>query len=234
MIALSNDGRTIVTSNVMGRSISILDVPGRRLVKTVPTDSNNQRMVISPDQQHFVTNLGQERKVAFYRMDGTLDFTVDIDGGPFVSAFSGDGRYLYVMGSAGGQRGGGAGRGGRAGGVPAGAGQGQAAAPGEGRQGGGRQGGGRGPAAPATPGGPVGGNLRAWKVDVASRAVVATISENLGSGAGALMVNPANGRVYMTAMTHDLISVIEPDAWTVVKQIPAEDNPDGLAFTAVR
>lgn len=243
MIALSQDGRTIVTSNVGARTMTMIDVPGRRIVRTIPTDSSNQRMVISPDQRHFVTNLGQERKVAFYNMaDGSLDFTVELDGGPFVSGFSADGRFLYVMGSApaagrGGGRG--VGRGGpggpggpgapvgRAAGAPAGAPQQPAAGPG-----GGRQGGGRGPA--PVPGGPVGGNLRAWKIDVASRSVVGTISENLGSGAGALMVNPANGRVYISAMAHDLISIIDPDTWRVVKTIAAEDNPDGMAFVRVQ
>jgi YVTN family beta-propeller protein len=250
MIALSADERKIVTSNVMGRTLSILDVAGKRVEKSIPTETNNQRMVISPDQNHFVTNLGQERKVAFYKMaDGTLDFTVDIDGSPFVSGYSADGRFVYVMGSApGGPRGGGAGRGaGRggpgagapgagapgagapgAGAAPAGAPQQPAAAPG------GRQGGGRGPAAAPVPGGPVGGNLRAWKIDVASRAVVGSITENLGSGAGALAVSPVNGRVYITAMAHDLVSIIDPQSWTVVKTIAAEDNPDGMAFAQVR
>lgn len=247
MIALSADERKIVTSNVMGRTLSIVDVAGKRVEKSIPTETNNQRIVISPDQNHFVTNLGQERKVAFYRMaDGTLDFTVDIDGSPFVSGYSADGRFVYVMGSApGGPRGGGAGRGAGRGGpggpaaaapgagpaaTPAagGAPQPQAAAPG------GRQGGGRGPAAATVPGGPIGGNLRAWKIDVASRTVVGSITENLGSGAGALAVNPANGRVYITAMAHDLVSIIDPQTWTVVKTIAAEDNPDGMAFVRVQ
>ncbi len=239
MTALSSDGRTMVTSNVGARTMTMIDVPGRSIVRTVPTDSSNQRMVISPDQRHFVTNLGQERKVAFYNMaDGALDFTVDVEGSPFVSGYSADGRFVYVMGSApaagrGGARG--AGRGGpggpAAGAPPAGGGQAPAVAPGAGRQGGG-PGAGRGPA--VTPGGPVGGNLRAWKIDVASKSVVATIDENLGSGAGALMVNPANGRVYISAMAHDLISIIDPDTWRVVKTIAAEDNPDGMAFVRVQ
>ena len=248
MIALSADERKIVTSNVMGRTLSIVDVTGKRVEKSIPTETNNQRIVISPDQNHFVTNLGQERKVAFYKMaDGTLDFTVDIDGGPFVSGYSADGRFVYVMGSApGGGRGGG--RGGPAGGPGAGApaaapaapdapapGAAPAAgapAPPAAAPGGGRRGG--GPAPAAVPGGPVGGNLRAWKIDVASRAVVASITENLGSGAGALMVNPVNGRVYISAMAHDLISIIDPQTWTVVKTIAAENNPDGMAFGQVR
>ena len=57
-------------------------------------------MTISPDQKWFVTNLGQERKVAFYKTDdASLDFAIELDGGPFVSKFSADGKFLYVMGS---------------------------------------------------------------------------------------------------------------------------------------
>jgi len=240
MISLSADESRIFTSNVMGRTLSILDVPGRRVVKTIPTETNNQRMALSPDGTWFVTNLGQERKVAFYRTaDGELDFTIDIDGGPFVSQFSADGRFLYVMGATGGGARG-AGRGGRggapAGGVPAaGVPPAGAAAPAAAAAPGARRGGGpAGPAPAAVPGGPVGGNLRAWKVDVATRTVVGTIAENLGSGAGGLSVNPANGRVYMTAMAHDLVSIIDPQTWTVVKTIAAENNPDGMAFAQVR
>lgn len=235
MFALSDDETKIYTSNVMGRTMSIVDVPGRRVEKSIPTEVSNQRMALSPDGRWFVTNLGQQRRVAFYRTsDGELDFAVEVDGSPFTGQFSADGRFLYVMGSAPGGRGRG-GRGGRGGQAPAGA---APAAPATGpaapaappQAAGGRRSG--GPA--AAPGGPVGGNLRAWKIDVASRAVVATVSENLGSGAGSLAVNPVNGRVYMSAMAHDLISIIDPDSWTVVNTIAAENNPDGLAFTAVK
>jgi YVTN family beta-propeller protein len=242
-ISLTDDEKQIFASNVMGRTLSVLDVPGRTLVKTIPTETNNQRMTISPDQKWFVTNLGQERKVAFYKVaDGTLDFTVEVDGGPFVSRFSADGKYLYTMGSAGG----GAGRAGRGGAA-------------------GARGGGAAPevagptvapasanppaAAPAAPQGAApaagpparggrgaggGQSLRAWKIDVASRQVVGTIAENLGGGAGGLAVNPVNGRVYMTAMANDLMTVIDPSSWTVVKQISTEDNPDGIFFGSVK
>ena len=223
MIALTKDESKIVTSNVGARTISILDVPGRRLEKTVETPVSNQRMALSPDERWFVTNLGQERRVAFYRLaDGELDFSVEIDGSPFVAQFSDDGRYVYVMGSMPGGRG--RGRGGRAG-APGG---GPAAAPG--------QAGARGaqPAARGAAGGPVGGNLRAWKIDVEARKVVASITENLGSGAGGLVVSPVDGHVYISAMAHDLISIIDPDSWTVVRTIAAEDNPDGMAVTEVR
>jgi len=217
MFALSADEKQIFTSNVMARTMSIVDVAARQVVKQVPTETNNQRMTISPDQKWFVTNLGQQRKVAFYNTgDGALAFAIEVEGGPFVSKFSADGKFLYVMGSGpgGGRRGGGPG-GAPAAGAPA------SAAP---------------VPAPAQAAAPaaVGGNLRTWKIDVATRSVVATVAENLGSGAGSLAVNPVNGRVYMSAMAHDLVSVIDPATWTVVKQIKTEDNPDGLFFSAVK
>jgi hypothetical protein len=65
----------------------------------VNAGASNQRMTVSPDDRWFVTSLWQSRKVAFYRTaDLALDFTVDIDGAPFVARFSPDGRYLYSMG----------------------------------------------------------------------------------------------------------------------------------------
>jgi YVTN family beta-propeller protein len=236
MIALSDDVKKIYTSNVMGRTLSILDVASRTLEKTIPTETNNQRVALSPDGRHFATNLGQERRVAFYRTaDGALDFVVEVDGSPFTAQFSRDGRFLYVMGSAGGGgRGGrgGPGRGGPgAGGPPAARGAGAANAPAAPAQAvpGGRQ---AGP--PPAAGGPVGGTMRAWKIDVASRSVVGMVAENLGSGPGSLAVNPVNGRVYISAMAHDLVSIIDPATWQVVKTIATEDNPDGLFFTEVR
>ena len=88
-------------------------------------------MTVSPDDKWFVTNIGNTRKMAFYRTsDYQLDFDVELEGTPFVARFSPDGKAVYNMGNA-----------------PRG----------------------------ATPGG-----IRVWKVDVATKKVVATSSDNLG------------------------------------------------------
>jgi YncE-like protein len=93
MIALSRDEKKIYTSNVMGRTLSIVDVAGKKVEKSIPTQSSNQRMALSPDGKWFVTNFGQERKVAFYRTaDGELDFTVDVEGSPFTGQHLREGR----------------------------------------------------------------------------------------------------------------------------------------------
>jgi DNA-binding beta-propeller fold protein YncE len=97
--AMTSDESKIFTSNVSDGTLSVIDVPGKRLLTTVDAGGSNQRMTVSPDDRWFVTSLWQSGKVAFYRTaDQQLDFAVAIEGSPFVGRFSPDGRYLYNMG----------------------------------------------------------------------------------------------------------------------------------------
>lgn len=102
MFALTRDERKAYVSNVRSKSVSVLDIRKRTLEATIPTEGENQRMTLSPDEKWFVTNLGPAGKVAFFRTaDNELDFTVPVDGKPFVAKFSADGGFLYVAGFAG-------------------------------------------------------------------------------------------------------------------------------------
>jgi DNA-binding beta-propeller fold protein YncE len=97
--AKTRDEKRIFTSNVSDKTLSVIDIPSRQLVATVNAGASNQRMAVSPDDRWFVTSLWQSKQIAFYRTrDYALDFTVGIDGAPFVARFSPDGRYLYNMG----------------------------------------------------------------------------------------------------------------------------------------
>jgi YVTN family beta-propeller protein len=99
-LAVTADETQIFTSNVMSKTISVLDVPNRKLVSSLDTRVGNQRMAISPNQQWFVSQLGQEKQVSFYRVkDAGLDFQVVVDGAPFVGRFTDDNRYYFVMGA---------------------------------------------------------------------------------------------------------------------------------------
>ncbi len=99
MLALTRDEKKIYVSNVQSKTVSVLDVPNRKLAATVQTASENQRMTLSPDERWFVTSLGSDHKIAFYRSsDNQLDFTIPIEGTPFVAKFSADGKYLYDAG----------------------------------------------------------------------------------------------------------------------------------------
>jgi YVTN family beta-propeller protein len=185
-LAVTADERRLFTSNIMSKTISVLDVPTRTLSKTIETGANNQRMAISPDQRWFVSQIGPTGKVNFYRTaDAVLDFDVPVDGAPFVGAFTPDSRFYVVMGSE----------------------------------------------PPAGPSGAAPG-LRTWKIDVAARKVVAASSEALGAGTGGLGLNPLDGRVYISALAANRISVLDPQTLKVVKQIATEPTPDGIYFHA--
>ncbi len=190
-LAVTADEKTAVTSNVGARTISVIDIPGRKLVKTIETPTPNQRVAISPNQQWFTNQLGQNRTVTFYRVgDAAVDFAVPVDGSPFIGAFSADNKFYFVMGSVGGGRG-------------------------------------AQPPQPPPPG-PVG--LRVWKIDLSTRAVVATSSEPLGTGAGGLAISPVNGRIYLSSLMANQVSVLDPESLKVVKQIATEPTPDGIYF----
>jgi DNA-binding beta-propeller fold protein YncE len=181
--ALSRDERRIYTSNVSDRTLSVIDVTAGKLLAMVDAGASNQRMTLSPDGRWFVTSLWQSKKVAFYRTaDNALDFTVDIQGSPFVGRFSPDGKYLYDMGMEPDRQ-------------PAG--------------------------------------IRVWKIDVATRQVVAQSSANLGTGTGGIQVNPANGLLYLTAYSGQ-VSVLDPATLALLRQFTAADTPDGVFFGKVR
>ena len=101
MIAVTKDESKAYVSNVRAKTISVLDLQNRKLMDTIQTDGENQRMTLSRDERWFVTNLGPAKKIAFYRtLDHELDFTVPVEGTPFVSKFSADGKFLYTAGFA--------------------------------------------------------------------------------------------------------------------------------------
>lgn len=182
--AISPDEQRIYTSNVSDGTLSVIDVPGRRLVATVDAGASNQRMTVSPDGRWFVTSLWQSGRIAFFRTaDNELDFEIPVDGAPFVARFSPDGRYLYNMGM------------------------------------------------PPQGGGP--GGIRVWRIDVATRQVIATSREDLGSGTGGLQVSPVDGLLYLTAYSC-AVSVLDPITLLRVRSFEGPGTPDGLFFGPVR
>jgi DNA-binding beta-propeller fold protein YncE len=182
--AMTPDEKRIFTSNVSDGTVSVLDIPGGKLIGTVDARPSNQRMTVSPDGRWFVTSLWQSGRIAVYRtQDQQLDFDIAIDGSPFVARFSPDGRSLYNMGM------------------------------------------------PPRGSGP--GGIRVWRIDVATRQIVATSTDDLGSGTGGIQVNPVNGLLYLTAYSGQ-VSVLDPATLKLVRQFPAADTPDGLFFGRVR
>jgi YVTN family beta-propeller protein len=181
MFALTRDERKAYVSNVRSKNVSVLDVKNRRLEAVIPTDGENQRMTLSPDERWFVTNLGPVGKIAFFRTaDHALDFTISVDGTPFVAKFSQDGKFLYGAGFAGPRK------------------------------------------------------LATWKIDVANRAIAASLSEGLGADPGSLEVNPFTGMVYVSDQPTNTVHRIDPETWTVIDTIQTEKTPDAMGFVAVQ
>jgi len=188
MLAVTADEKQAFTSNVRSKTVSILDIPNRKITKIISTTSDNHRMTISPDGKWFVTSL-VEGRVLFYRTsDDRLDFSVPVDGWAFVGKFAADGLY-YEMGSG----------------------------------------------SPRTPNAAWGtGPVRVWKIDPASRKVLATAAEDLGSGTGSLAINPFNNEIYVSAMLNDQIDVLDPATLKLLRKLPTGQTPDCIEFTAVR
>ena len=181
MLAITRDEKRAYVSNVRSKDISVLDVRNRKLLATIPTEGENQRMTLSPDEKWFVTSLGPAQKIAFYRTaDHQLDFTVPVDGVPFVAKFSRDGKFLYNAGFAGHQVTG------------------------------------------------------AWKIDVAERRVVASLTSGLGQDPGSLEVSPFDGNVYISDQPSDKIQILDPSTWTLKQSFATSKTPDAMAFFARR
>ncbi len=80
----------------------------------------------------------------------------------------------------------------------------------------------------ATPAG-----IRVWKIDVATRQVVATSSEALGTGTGGMQVSPFNGKVYIAAYSGQ-ITALDPSTLKIAGQFQGENTPDGVFFASVQ
>ncbi len=187
MLAVTADEKQAFASNTRSKTISILDIPDRKIVSTIDTTSANHRMTISPDGKWFVTNL-EEGKVSFYRIsDDSLAFSIPVDGWAFVGKFGSHGFY-YLMGS-------GSPHSNKAWGT---------------------------------------GPVRVWKIDPKTRKVLASATDDLGSGTGSLAINPFNHEIYVSAMVNNQIDVIDPATLKVLERLPTKQTPDCIEFTAVR
>lgn len=78
------------------------------------------------------------------------------------------------------------------------------------------------------------GQMRVWKIDPATRKVLASSTDDLGVGTGSLAINPFNHEIYVTALVTNQIAIIDPVTLKVIKRIPTKMTADGIEFTEVR
>jgi YVTN family beta-propeller protein len=181
MLVVTPDEKTAFVSNVMSKTISVLDLGKGRLEKTLEVGAENQRIDLSPDAKQFVTSFWRENKIAFFKVaERELDFTVPTDGSALQAKYSADGKFVYALGT-GGQR-----------------------------------------------------QIGIWKIDVAKREVVARVLEGIGVSMAAFSISPFNGNLYVSDQVGNEVVVVDSNDLKVVKRIPADKSPDGIAFASSR
>jgi DNA-binding beta-propeller fold protein YncE len=71
---------------------------------------------------------------------------------------------------------------------------------------------------------------RAWGT---ARSRSSWLSEPLGS-TGDLALNPVTGRIYISALAINVVSILDPKTLKMIRRITTEPTPDGIYFTTVQ
>ena len=97
MLALSPDGRRGYTANVGAGSVSVLDIPDRKLLKVIPLTKTVQRIAVSNDGRWvFTSDYDQPRIAVIDAKTDALNRWVATGARPYVTQPTEDGRYLLV------------------------------------------------------------------------------------------------------------------------------------------
>jgi DNA-binding beta-propeller fold protein YncE len=97
MLALSHDGQRGYTANVGPGTVSVLDIPGRKVVEIIPISSNTQRISISNDDRWVFTS--DETKPQLAVIDARTNEVsrrIPLEGLGYGTAPTLDGRWLLV------------------------------------------------------------------------------------------------------------------------------------------
>jgi YVTN family beta-propeller protein len=102
MLALSPDGRRGYTSNVNSGTVSVLDIPSRKLLTIIPVAKRVQRIAVSNDGRWVFTSDWDAPRVAVVdTRTNRLSRWVEVGGIPFATKPTPDGRWLVVAESKG-------------------------------------------------------------------------------------------------------------------------------------
>jgi YVTN family beta-propeller protein len=97
MLALSHDGRRAYTANVGPGTISVLDIPARKVIKIIPISSNTQRISISNDDKWvFTADQTKPQMAVIDTATNTVAKWIPMEGIGYGSAPTPDGRWLLV------------------------------------------------------------------------------------------------------------------------------------------
>jgi YVTN family beta-propeller protein len=97
MFTLSHDGRRAYTANVGPGTVSVLDVPGRKVIKIIPISSNTQRIAITPDDRWvFTADQTVPRLAVIDTIAEKVTSSIPLEGIAYGTAPTPDGRWLLV------------------------------------------------------------------------------------------------------------------------------------------
>jgi YVTN family beta-propeller protein len=97
MLALSHDGQRGYSANVGPGTVSVLDIPNRKVLKIIPISGNTQRIAISTDDRWVFT--ADQTKPQLAVIDTTANSVakwVPLEGIAYGTAPTPDGRFLLV------------------------------------------------------------------------------------------------------------------------------------------
>ena len=98
MFVLSKDARRAYTANVHLGTVSVLDVPGRKLITTIPVAKQVQRISISPDGAHVFTHDQDAPRIAVIDTStNKISGWIEIPDYAYASAPTPDGRFLLAV-----------------------------------------------------------------------------------------------------------------------------------------
>ena len=97
MLALSHDGRRGYTANVGPGTVSVLDIPARKVIAIIPISRNAQRISITPDDKWvFTSDETTPRLAAIDTATDKIAHWIPLEGHGYGTAPTLDGRYLLV------------------------------------------------------------------------------------------------------------------------------------------
>ncbi|MGA7651796.1 MAG: hypothetical protein WCF17_08805 [Terracidiphilus sp.] len=97
MLALSHDGRRGYTANVGPGTVSVLDIPARKVLAIIPISRNTQRISITPDDKWvFTADQTAPRLAAIDTATNKIAHWIPLESIAYGTAPTLDGRYLLV------------------------------------------------------------------------------------------------------------------------------------------
>lgn len=97
MLVISHDGRLGYTANVSAGTVSVLDIPARKLVTVIPISTKVQRISISADDRWvFTADQAKPQLAVIDTAANQVETWIPIDAPGYGTASTGDGRWLLV------------------------------------------------------------------------------------------------------------------------------------------